>query len=390
MRFYQHTPQPDLNQVRAAWRQFVERGNEEPPPVRPHILRAWTRSARAGCNPLLPRADVLAPPDTVALLHQEKPLIDIATPFMIALSRAAAGERHAAMLADGTGRLLKVIGDQETVADENFPRAGSLLSEAAAGANGVGTTLAEGGYVDLVGPEHFIEGFHVYTCQGVPLVGPSNVPIGVLSTSVRRLETATKLRDILFCASESAECELLSSWLSESLLPKGALEAALEALRQDVVQRIAMARLQLELAAKQIAAGADATTTVRAAQQLSQKFRRQAAMWRNLVGDEPSSPEPIALGDLMQGFVELLETEARVASVKLVWVRDDQFFVLDDIRALSQRLLERFLSAMHIAAPRSDIGITLARSSNQAIITLSAVSQSGEALRYTSSAPILK
>lgn len=369
-RFHHMTSAPDPTAVRAAWSDFLATGALEPARVRPHVLRAWERSLRAGCDAFLPRADVLDGEETRALLRRERRLVEIATPFLVALSRAAGTERHAAMLSDGQGRLLKTVGDEDTVADENFPQPGSLLSEEAAGANGIGTALAEGSYVELVGPEHYIEGFQQFTCQGVPLRGAAGDQRGVVSMSVRRIETAAKVRDILFCASEAAECELLAAWLSDDLLEHSVLESALEALRQDMIQRITMARLQLELAARQIAAGADSAGTIAAARQLSRKFRRQAGTWRNLVDEVDGVLQPIVLGDLVQEFADLLETETRLAGVRLVWRRGETVVVLDDLRALSQRLLSAFLGAIQVADRSSDIGIAVSRNAGKGTLTL--------------------
>jgi sigma-54 dependent transcriptional regulator, acetoin dehydrogenase operon transcriptional activator AcoR len=361
-----HSP----NGVRAAWRQFVDSGTIDAARVRMPIAQAWRRSRTAGCDPYQVRADVLSPADTAALIRAEGRLVEIATPFLAALSRAAGAERHAAMLGDASGRVLKIVGDAETVADENFPRAGSLLSEATAGANGIGTALAEGSYVELVGPEHFIEGFHVFTCQGVPLLGLRREPVGVLSMSVRKQATAAKVRDILFCASEAAECELLSERLTETLASAAPLEHILEALRQDIVQRIAMARLQFELAARQIAAGTDAFATLSAAQQLIQKFRRQAAVWRNLVGQSTAAAEPAELADLVDDFISLMETEARVAHVQLAWKRADRSLVFDDVQALSQRLLTALLNAIQVTLPGGQITVSLVKLEREAVVML--------------------
>ena len=232
MRFTQPALEPAAVDAREAWGEFVRDGAVDPRRVRPPTLRAWQRSAAAGCNPHQARADVLSAEQTIHLLRKEHRLVAIATPFLGALSRAAGPERHAAMLGDGHGRVLKIIGDADTVSDADFPRAGSLLSETVAGANGIGTALAERSYVELVGPEHYIEGFHVFTCQGVPLLGLNAEPVGVLSMSVRRQETASKVRDILFCASEAAECELLSERLSETLASIAPMERILESLRR--------------------------------------------------------------------------------------------------------------------------------------------------------------
>ena len=144
MRFHQTTRGHSPDEVRVAWRQFVDEGMIDAACVRLPIAQAWQRSRMAGCNPYQVRADVLSPTETLALIRAESRLVEIATPFLAALSLAAGAERHAAMLGDASARVLKIVGDPETMADENFPRAGSLLSEGTAGANGIGTALAEG------------------------------------------------------------------------------------------------------------------------------------------------------------------------------------------------------------------------------------------------------
>ncbi|HEX5684922.1 MAG TPA: hypothetical protein VFY73_12940, partial [Ideonella sp.] len=266
-----------MDSTRLAWEQFVSRGVLDPAGVRPFVAMAWQRSAAAGCDARQAKARVLSSDDTMELLKGESALIDTASPFLSALSRAAGRERHAAMLGDRHGRVLKIVGDADTMADVNFPRAGSLLSEATAGANGIGTALAARCYVELVGPEHYIEGFHVFTCQGVPLLSPAGDPAGVLSMSVRRQETAAKVRDILVCATQATECELLAEQLSDRLSMPAPFDELVESLRLDVVHRINLARLQLEQAAHRIAAGLNTQETIQTAQQLVRKFRHAAS-----------------------------------------------------------------------------------------------------------------
>ena len=343
-----------------------------------------------GCDPRLVRADLLSTVETVELLQRESRLIEVATPFLNALSRAAGDDRHAAMLSDGQGRVLKIAGDPLTIEDENFPRAGSLLSEATAGANGIGTTLAEGRYVELVGPEHFIEGFHVFTCQGVPLFETANAPSGALSMSLRRVEAANKVRDILFCASEAAACELLSRRLSEAIVTTGGLQTFLEPLRQDLVQGIAIARLQLELAAHDIASGNDAALSLGDAYQLSQTFRRHAAVWRDLSDQATGSAEPIVLTDLADEFTSLMATEARVTNVTMHHGRMEKVLVLDDRRALSQRLLGAFLTAMQSAQVASEIRIDVFADALSGAITLTGISANHELVTYKTHSKLLK
>ncbi len=263
------------------------------------------------------------------------------------------------MLADTDGRLLCLTGDAETMADENFPRPGSLLDEAHAGANGVGTAIAENGYVELVGPEHFIEGFHAFTCQGVPITGPHG-SMGVLSMSVRTLATADRVRDILFCATEAVECDLLAKWLSG--ISGHEMEHTLERLRQDMLQRLTSARLRIEIAARRIAAGGDITAMVQTSKAMSAQFARQARTWRVLALDRtgPAQPEPLALADIVQDLLDLLATEARVVGLQFEWGTADRVMVLDDRQALTRRLLGDFLSALQKAAPGSRLVVDVA------------------------------
>ncbi|WP_051971798.1 hypothetical protein [Massilia sp. 9096] len=354
MNFLSNVRHPDVAQVRAAWERYVRHEDLAPDTLRPYVLRAWERARASGCNPRLGRADLLGERETQQLLAQRHEVIAATAPFLGALSRAAGASRHAAMLADPDGRLLRLVGDAETMADENFPRPGSLLDEAHAGANGVGTSIAENGYVELVGPEHFIEGFHAFTCQGVPIIGPQG-PVGVLSMSVRTLATADRVRDILFCATEAVECDLLAKCLSSTSGED--MEHILERLRQDMVQRLTTARLRMELAARRIAAGADVSAMVQTSRAMSGQFARQAQTWRVLALERtgPAQPESMELADIVQDLLELLATEARVVGVRFEWAAAERVRVLDDRQVLTRRLLGGFLSALQKAASGSTL-----------------------------------
>lgn len=354
MNFLSNVVHPDVDHVRGAWERYVRHEDLAPDTLRPYVLRAWNRARAGGCNPHLARADLLAESETQQLLAQHQEVITATAPFLGALSRAAGSSRHAAMLADTDGRLLRLVGDAETMADENFPRPGSLLDEAHAGANGVGTSIAENGYVELVGPEHFIEGFQAFTCQGVPITGPQGT-VGILSMSVRTLATADRVRDILFCATEAVECDLLAKWLSSTSGQE--MSHLLERLRQDMVQRLTTARLRMELAARRIAAGADVTTMVQASRTMSGQFARQAETWRLLAIERtgPAQIEQLELADIVQDLLDLLATEARVMGLQFEWAAADRVRVLDDRQALTRRLLGAVLSTLQRAAAGSTL-----------------------------------
>jgi transcriptional regulator of acetoin/glycerol metabolism len=379
----------NVERTRSAWDGFVRTGTLEPGAVRAHIAAAWRRSLDGGCDPHTLRADQLDDARTLELLSANRTLIESARPFMTALSRAAGSERHAAMLGDVHGRILEVIGDEQSVSGpEAVPGPGSLLSEAHAGANGIGSTLGHGGYVELVGPEHFIEGFHPFTCQGVPLVGASGELVGVLSTSVRRLEAANRLRDILFCAAQAVECELLARSLSEAVRLSGPRGVLIEKLRQDVVQRYAAARLHLETAARMLARGASADAFVDSAETLIQKFRTVAATWRGLVLDEAEGDERFCVTELVDALRELLETEARVNTIELSWGRADRLFVIANRGNTLRASLECFLCAMQAAGRGGRVQLNVGVAPRGCSVELQSRSHSGES-RGTHALPTL-
>lgn len=323
--------------------------------LREPIYRAWKRCQVAGTSPHTMIAMRLDPVALEALLERERDLIEAAKPYMHALSRAAGSELHAAMLGDADGIVLDLVGHREHIEREGFPLPGSKLSEDLAGANGIGTSLAEGGYVELVGPEHFIEGFHIYTCQGVPIHAPEGQKIvGVLSLSVRRLEAAERVREILVCAAHGIEAELTRRRLEADL---GRLleeeHGALEHLRQDVMQLHAAARLRLDHAAR-IATREDPSQLAISAADLARRFRVRSELWRDLAFEDHGAPRPLDLQQRLGELVELLGTEASVRGVRLVVAAHEPLRVSADARALSRELFRVITRALGDAA-RGDV-----------------------------------
>lgn len=360
----EHAGESDLAATRRAWEELVRTGKiESRSPaqsvdpsddrrsrVRPHVLRAWLRSAAAGCDPRMPTAQSLTPVETLILLERESKLIDAARPYLAALSRASGGVRHAAMLADHGGHVLDVVGDEASIdGPEAVPGPGALMSEACAGANGLGTSLAEASYVEIVGPEHFIEAFQGHTCQGIPILSANGQIAGVLSISLPGLTPATHVRDILFCASQGIECDLLSQELLETVVRSrhtGDTSVA-ERLRQDIVQHLAAARLKLELAAQRLARGGDIATLVHAAEELTIRFRQRAELWRDLVTDAVAAPGPIRLDDLVAQMLALLTTEASINELTLTWgAQQDAAVIMSDRHGAGRKILTEILSGM--------------------------------------------
>jgi transcriptional regulator of acetoin/glycerol metabolism len=221
-----------------AWRRYASIGAIASSLLRPHVLRAWLRSHDQGASPWVARAETLSRNETERLLSHQARLVSVTRPYLNLLSQAAGNERHAAMLGTAEAIVLDVVGDEQSVSGpERVPGPGALLSEATCGSNGIGTPLVEGRYVELVSTEHFIHGFHPFTCHGIPIETPDGARAGVLSVSVRQPETAERLHEILVCAAYGIATELLRHRVADLVQDVMAAgdSAPFEALRAELV-----------------------------------------------------------------------------------------------------------------------------------------------------------
>ncbi|AFZ59208.1 sigma-54-dependent Fis family transcriptional regulator [Anabaena cylindrica FACHB-243] len=324
--------------------------------LRSEIYRAWERSHLQGANNHALQAEKLSSLETERLVEQHSDLINVATPYFRTLSQAAGRDHHAVMLSDRRGILLNVAGDKETIqGSESFPRQGSLLSEAVAGANGIGTPLAEENYVEIVAAEHFIQGFHPFTCQGIPLRDENREILGVLSISVRRPDAGQRLKEILICASHGIEAELLIGNLEKQI--RRVLTSnpddyqPLEELRQDIIQGHQAARLKLEIGSRMVAVNCldYAIKLLQQAEKSIQIFRHRAAIWRNLASLEIGAIQHLSLTDILQDLVDILATEAAIRKVEIFTDWTEQIIVTADVIMLSRKLLRCFLNSFERA-----------------------------------------
>lgn len=334
--------------------------------LRSQIYQAWERSHAQGANPRSMQAEQLSPLETERLRDRNQALMTAARPYFRMLSQAAGAERHAVMLGDRNAILLDVTGDEQTVnGPEPFPTSGSLLSEGIAGANGIGTALAESGYVEITATEHFIEGFHPFTCQGIPLYNERKEVTGLLSISVRRPEVGQRLKEILLCASHGIEAELMIATLEQDI--RNVLSARpddyhpLEKLRQDLIQSHQAARLKLELGTRMVSKNKvdQSLKFVREAERLIQIFQRRANLWRHLASVEPGHHQTVCVTDLLQDLLDLLKTEIRIRKVEVTPEWNEAVSIIAEDKVIVRMLLRYFMKALEQVQTGGNIHIFL-------------------------------
>lgn len=335
--------------------------------LRTEIYHAWERAHLQGANPKALQAEKLSSLETERLIDKHSYLINLVRPYFRNLSQAAGSEHHAVMLSDANAILLDLIGDEETIqGSESFPSPGSLLSEAVAGANGIGTTLAEENYVEIVAAEHFIEGFHPFTCQGIPLRNEKHEIIGVLSISLRSPQARQRLKEIFLCASRGIEAEFIIANLEKNihrvLTSNRDDYEPLEELRQDIIQGHQAARLKLEISSRMLAVNRleYAMKLIKQAEQSIQIFRNRADIWRNLASFDVGKVQVISITDSLSSLVDLLSTEAAIRKVEVITDWQESITIIADLRSFSRQLLRYFLQSFESAGKGGTLKVAVA------------------------------
>lgn len=343
-----------------AWQLYRGRGQISNTLLRSHVYRAWERSHIQKASPLHMKAEQLSALATERLLAEKDDLIQAARPYMQALSSAAGHEKHAAMLGDERAIVLDVLADAATLhGPDGFPGPGSMLQEALSGANGIGTPLMENAYAELVGAEHFIQGFHIYTCQGIPIIGPGQQVVGVLSTSVRRPEASHRLREIMLVAAQGIGAELIvrqwESMLQQMVQHAQLSQGILEKLRQDLVQIYSAGRMHVELAALHLGrtnhdqrpeAG---LRLLDAAARAMESFREQSLLCLRLASQGTDPCDWFQVRSVLDPIADLLATEARVQRVTVLMSGPKDTWIYTDRRRLEKCVLRLFLEGLGAA-----------------------------------------
>lgn len=352
--------------------------------LRSPVYRAWERSHLQGANPWAMRAEQLSTQETERLIAQNQTLLDTARPYIRMLSQAAGQQRHAVMVGDRNAILLGVQGDDQTIhGPEPFPSLGSLLSEGTAGANGLGTPLAEAGYVEIAATEHFIEGFHPFTCQGIPLYDRKRQIAGVLSISVRSPDVGQRLKEILLCASHGIEADLMIMNLEADI--RNVLSAnpdeyqPLEILKQDLIQSHQAARLKLEVGSRMVASNQldYARQLVQQAENSIQLFRRRATLWQVLASSEAGTVQPVCVTDRLNDLCDLLKTEIAIRRVDVIPSWHEPINVIADDKSLIRKLLRYLLQAFEQAATGGSIRVNVEKLPADGLVQVRFAASSG-------------
>lgn len=150
---------------------------------KPYIQRSHERCIQLGVDYTRVYSTKILKDDALQKkLEENSELIVTAGPFMEQLHNFVKGSGFFAILTDGEGCILNVIGDEDVLETafrlEMVP--GAYMDEEHIGTNAMGTALAEGIPVQVSEEEHFIHAYHRWTCSAAPIRNTSGQIIGTL------------------------------------------------------------------------------------------------------------------------------------------------------------------------------------------------------------------
>lgn len=171
-------------------------------------------------------------------LEEQRELILTAGPFMDQLYNFVKGSGFFAMLTDGAGCLLNVIGDQEILAEafrlKMIP--GAYMDEENIGTNAMGTTIAEGCPVQISGKEHFVTAYHRWTCSGAPIRNPKGQIIGSLDLTGYSENVHSHTLGMVVAAVDAIEKMLvIKEYNAKLTLAKNHFETIMESLAAGIL-----------------------------------------------------------------------------------------------------------------------------------------------------------
>lgn len=152
--------------------------------IRHVVLSSWKRSQQYGVNPNVLKAPICDSETLIKKLEENKDILSLIRPFMDDLFEIVKGTDSLIAFSDKEGVVLDLCGDSEialNAASVNFT-VGVKMSEESIGTNSIGTSIATGRAIQVIGAEHYCVAWHTSHCSSATILDPfTNELIGVIT-----------------------------------------------------------------------------------------------------------------------------------------------------------------------------------------------------------------
>ncbi len=230
----------DLQALKAAWEEFVERGNVTSSiALDPAVISSWHYCRQIGLDPYsIPQLERCDAESLELRCHEHFDLIAIARPFMEDIYQFAGEADMIVYLTDEELYVLERLGDltlRVQLREMGLHR-GIRLAEDQIGTNPAAIALNEGMPVQVVGPEHFCRVYHSLTNTAAPIHAPTGRLIGVIGIVTLEPNSHPHTLGIVMAAARAIE-NLLQAELSlaEANQHLTELNAVLQAVNKGIM-----------------------------------------------------------------------------------------------------------------------------------------------------------
>ncbi|WP_404328384.1 sigma-54-dependent Fis family transcriptional regulator [Mesobacillus maritimus] len=152
--------------------------------VRSVIHSSWQRSQSYHIDPNVTQPPICTIETLKKKQLENKEILSVVRPFMDDLFEIVKGTDSIIAFSDTDGVVLDLCGDSEialNAASVNFT-VGASMSEEFIGTNSIGTSIATGKAVQVIGAEHYCVSWHSSHCSSAPIKDPfTNDLIGVIT-----------------------------------------------------------------------------------------------------------------------------------------------------------------------------------------------------------------
>ncbi len=227
--------------LRQVWQDFVTTGqvlSVDGYTPDPAVIRSWQRCVLRYDSFTAPRPTISDDHSFASLIKAQANLLTNALPHMEDIHQYIEGSDCAILLADGSGCLLRVVGDRRAVEMVGELRLGpgAYWSETYLGTNAVGMALIDAVPVQVVGAEHFFQDHHRFTTTAAPIHHVSGRIIGVIGIA-GPVETSTShTLSLVMAVSRAIGNQLQANhYLAEASYRLTEIKTILEAISSGVV-----------------------------------------------------------------------------------------------------------------------------------------------------------
>jgi|YelNatPaOPRAMG01_1025707.scaffolds.fasta_scaffold00175_55 transcriptional regulator of acetoin/glycerol metabolism len=219
------------------WKSFIET-HKIPETLDLRIVASWER-CWSRLNPYQrPRFNRLTSDNLLATQISNLDLVSIAQPIMEDIYQYIEGSSSAIGLANSTGYLINLIGDQDMLhrLETIGITTGTLLSEEHVGTNAIHLSMLERIPMRVKGAEHFLKAFHTLSEASAPIFDITGKPLGSISVINRAFHQGPHSLGLVVAGARAIEGQLKSNLLLEEQNKQlGELNAILGAINDGIL-----------------------------------------------------------------------------------------------------------------------------------------------------------